>query len=158
MFKYLLIREDSTTRSTSESSTNQIDSKELSSTYITFDQSNDGVTTHLPLLARSNNRKNKRELCVPHLLPMKVLRVHYTHHKSTLYLFTYKDNLKAPDRQFVARYLFYFFCLYFSKTDINPLTPDVHNKPLHTYTNLYLKAAGLFNYAWTFSGHQALKG
>ena len=124
MCKYLLIWEVSTTRSTSESSTNQIGSKELSSTYVTFDQSNDGVPTHLPLLARSNNSKNKRELCLPHLLPVKVLRVPYIHHKKPLYLFTYRDNVKVPDSQFIARYLFYFFCLYFAKTDVKAFGPS----------------------------------
>ena len=28
---------------------------------------------------------------------------------------------------------------------------------MHTKTNLQLKAADLFKYAWPFSGHQALK-
>ena len=89
----------------------------ISSTYVIFDQSNGGVPTHLPLLARSNNNKNKREFCLPHLLPMKVFRVLYIHH------FTFlldKDNLKTPDSMFIDPYLFYIFCLYFAKNDIKP--------------------------------------
>ena len=38
-----------------------------------------------------------------------------------------------------------------------PLTPDVREMITHTWTNLHLKAAGLFHYVWPFSGHHALK-
>ena len=36
--------------------------------------------------------------------------------------------------------------------------PGGDKKVTHTYANLQLKAAGLFNYVWPFCYHQALKG
>ena len=40
---------------------------------------------------------------------------------------------------------------------VNPLTPGVHEKVIHTYTNLQLSFASLFKYIWPFDGHEALK-
>ena len=48
--------------------------------------------------------------------------------------------------------------IHFLRLSINPSVPGVHLKVTHTWTNLQLKAVGLFKYVWPFSGHQALKG
>ena len=41
---------------------------------------------------------------------------------------------------------------------IDLLMPGGNKKITHTSTNLQLKAAGLFKYAWPFCYYQALKG
>ena len=39
-----------------------------------------------------------------------------------------------------------------SQETANLLTAGGHEKVIHTQTNLYLKAAGLFKYIWSFNG------
>ena len=41
---------------------------------------------------------------------------------------------------------------------VNPLTPGVHQKVIHTFKNLQLKATDLFQFVWPFNGHKALRG
>ena len=41
---------------------------------------------------------------------------------------------------------------------VNPLMPGLHQKVIHTKTNLKLKAASLFKYIWPFSVYPALNG
>ena len=44
-----------------------------------------------------------------------------------------------------------------SQETANLLTAGGHEKVIHTQTNLYLKAAGLFKYIWSFNGKKALQ-
>ena len=46
--------------------------------------------------------------------------------------------------------------IFFQYFQHNPFTSGVHEKVIHT--NLGLKAAGLLNYVWPYSGNQTLKG
>ena len=94
----------------------------ISSTYVIFDQSNGGVPTHLPLLTSSNSSKKNREFCLPSYSEWRFLGSLIP----IIYLFTYRGNLETPNSQFIAPYQFYFFCLYFAKTDIKPFGPSYH--------------------------------
>ena len=65
MFKYLLVWEESTTGNTLESSTNQICIKKTSSKYITCNQSNDEVPTHLPPISTFQQQQKQLGIVSP---------------------------------------------------------------------------------------------
>ena len=62
MSKYLLVREESTTRNMLESSINQICSKQSSSTYVTYNQSNDEVRTLLQPISTFQQQRKQPEI------------------------------------------------------------------------------------------------